>query len=104
MSDFSNGLIDSEAERLAILAEECGEVIQAVGKVLRHGYASHNPLAGNGISNRGMLAKEIGDLRWIISLMIKEGDVAEGAVIQREHLKGESARPYLHHQEVSNGL
>lgn len=33
-----NGLSPAEVERLALLAEECGEVIQTVGKILRHGY------------------------------------------------------------------
>lgn len=100
MSDtkFETGLADAETERLAILAEECGEVIQIVGKILRHGYASHNPLSPYPIQNRGLLAKEIGDLRWIISLMLSESDIAEGAVLQRERLKGASAAPYLHHQ------
>lgn len=102
MSNFDNGLIESEVERLAILAEECGEVVQSVGKVLRHGYASHNPLASSPINNRGLLAKEIGDLRWIISLMLSEGDVAEGVVIQHERLKGERAKPFLHHQNSQN--
>ena len=37
MNNF-NQLTPAETERLAILAEECGEVIQAVGKILRHGY------------------------------------------------------------------
>ena len=96
--EFDNGLIPAEVERLAILAEECGEVIQIVGKILRHGYCSFNPVNQNRISNRGLLAKEIGDLKWIISLMLAEGDVAEGAVLQRERLKTESTRPYLHHQ------
>jgi NTP pyrophosphatase (non-canonical NTP hydrolase) len=100
MSDFDNGLIDSETERLAILAEECGEVVQSVGKVLRHGYSRCNPLASNPISNRDLLAKEIGDLCWIISLMLTRGDVAEGATLRRERLKGESAKPYLHHQNI----
>ena len=27
MSNFSNGLTNAEAERIAILAEECGEVL-----------------------------------------------------------------------------
>lgn len=35
-----NQLKPSEAERLACLIEECGEVIQAAGKILRHGYKS----------------------------------------------------------------
>ncbi|MDJ0712582.1 MAG: hypothetical protein QNJ14_19525 [Woeseiaceae bacterium] len=43
MSDFSNYLDDHEAERLAILAEEAGELIQTIGKILRHGYDSYNP-------------------------------------------------------------
>ena len=37
MSNFSR-LSAGEVERLAILAEECGEVIQVVGKVLRFGF------------------------------------------------------------------
>jgi len=100
VADFDNGLIPAEVERLAILAEEAAEVIQIVGKILRHGYTSHNPVVMAPISNRGLLAKEIGDLRWIITLMISEGDVAEGAVLQRERLKIDSAKPYLHHQRT----
>lgn len=98
MSDFDNGLIAPEVERLAILAEECGEVVQIVGKILRHGYASCNPNDAQAISNRGLLAKELGDLDWIILLMSAEGDFAEGARLQRSRLKRESAEPYLHHQ------
>lgn len=97
--EFDSGLTPAEVERLAILAEECGEVIQIVGKVLRHGYSSHNPRSDSHISNRGLLAKEIGDLEWIIALIMKEGDVSEGAVAQRARLKGDAARPYLHHQK-----
>ena len=37
MDDHFNNLTPGEAERLAILAEECGEVIQIIGKILRHG-------------------------------------------------------------------
>lgn len=38
-----NRLTPAEAERLALLAEECGEAIQAIGKILRHGYESNHP-------------------------------------------------------------
>lgn len=37
---FSNNLTDVEIERLGLLAEECGEVLQLVGKILQHGYES----------------------------------------------------------------
>src|SRR5579872_899269 len=36
-------LTPAQIERLALLAEECGEVMQAVSKILRHGYESRNP-------------------------------------------------------------
>lgn len=40
---FSNNLSDAELERLAYLAEECGEVQQIIGKIIRHGYESYSP-------------------------------------------------------------
>ncbi len=43
MQDHFNRLTPAEAERLAMLAEEAAEVIQIVGKILRHGYASYHP-------------------------------------------------------------
>lgn len=39
-----NGLTPAEAERLALLSEELGEAQQAIGKILRHGYDSSNPV------------------------------------------------------------
>lgn len=43
MSDFTNNLTAAEQERLAILAEEMGEALQIIGKIIRHGYESYNP-------------------------------------------------------------
>jgi hypothetical protein len=100
MSDFDNYLSKEEVERLAILAEEASEVVKIVGKILRHGYASHDPFDPQRVSNRGLLAQEIGDLDWIISLMQDEADFPEGVRLQRKHLKAESAKPYLHHQDA----
>lgn len=74
MSDHFNGLTPAEAERLAMLAEECGEVVQVVGKVLRHGYGSHHP--DGGPDNRVALRYEIEDLRAVIAAMDRAGDVA----------------------------
>lgn len=55
-----NRLTPAEAERLALLAEECGEVIQAIGKVLRHGFESTHP--DGGPTNRESLERECGDV------------------------------------------
>lgn len=99
---FTNHLSDSEAERLAILSEECGEVIQAVSKILRHGYGSHNPrLPPGSMDNRDMLEKEIGDVRWIVSLMIAAKDIDDGEIKLCAAFKADNARAYLHHQSGS---
>ena len=57
MSDHFNGLTPAEAERLAMLAEECGEVIQMVGKILRHGYDSYHPADPN-TTNKQLLGRD----------------------------------------------
>lgn len=56
VSQHFNQLTPAEAERLALLAEECGEVIQAIGKILRHGYESRHP--DGGPTNREALERE----------------------------------------------
>ena len=63
-----NALSDAEAERLAMLSEEAGEIalaagiiiaagkiVQAVGKVLRNGYAGVNPQDRSSPNNRRQL-------------------------------------------------
>lgn len=67
------GLTPAETERLAMLAETCGEVVQAVGKVLRHGWESQSPYGGR--PNRVSLEREIGQVRAIVNLMLDSGDV-----------------------------
>lgn len=93
MSDFTNGLTPAEAERLAILAEECGEVVQIAMKILRHGKDYHP------VSNSGLLARELGHVQWIVYLMISNGDFEEGVMLQSLRLRTKNAAPYLHHQE-----
>jgi hypothetical protein len=67
------GLTPGEIERLAILAEECGEIAQAVGKVLRFGWERRSPYGGR--QNRGALEREIGSLRAIVNLMLDVDDL-----------------------------
>lgn len=86
MADHFNGLTPAEAERLALLAEECAEVIVAVGKVLRHGYESYNPTEYNGYSNRRTLMIEMGDVRAAMIMLCDAGDVQkEGVHAQADH-------------------
>jgi len=80
---FSNGLTPAQAERLALLAEECGEVIQAIGKVLRHGYESTHTHLDGGPTNRENLDSECGDVRYAIMLLARSGDLKEAPRVFR---------------------
>jgi NTP pyrophosphatase (non-canonical NTP hydrolase) len=102
-----NGLTSAEAERLAILAEECGEVIQAVGKILRHGYQSYNPhLITQEMDDAGEippcnvseLEKELGHVRFALCMLADAGDISKGRIEAFSLVKAENIRKYLHHQ------
>lgn len=95
--DGPPGLTPAEAERLAILAEECAEVQQAVCKVLRHGYESRWPRAG-GPTNREDLERELGHLAAAVKRAVWAGDVADDAIQAAYDEKQEEVRKWTHHQ------
>ena len=95
MKEHSSWLTPGEMERLAIIAEECGEVVQAVGKIIRHGYESDFV----GPTNREQLEKELGDVLYAINLMAKKKDINLSRVQESSEQKAEKIKPYLHHQE-----
>lgn len=86
-----------ETERLELLIEECAEVIQAATKCLRHGYDSTHPDEVTGPDNRHSLMKEIGDLRWVIRLMVDEDDIDIRRVDEYMIKKDDRVWQYLHH-------
>ncbi len=90
-----NQLTPAEAERLAMLAEECGEVIQVIGKILRHGYESYHP-ANPRLTNRDLLAKELRDVNAVLQAMSGE---LSGYSIQDWLGVWERKLQYTHHQE-----
>lgn len=91
-----NGLTPAEAERLAILAEECAEVIQVVGKILRHGYTSRHPVIHE--DNIYMLERECGDVRAAMLMMCKAGDINKANIHLAADEKLERVKKYCHHQ------
>ncbi len=56
-------------ERLSMLLEEAGEVVQICGKILRNGYDSYNPFDENKTTNKDLLEKELTDLYVIMDKM-----------------------------------
>ena len=99
---FSNGLSDAQAERLALLSEEMGEAVQAVGKILRHGYASVHPDAPEAGNNRVRLIHEMGDVLAVIQLIKDAGDLDVGELELAKLDKLRRIGRYLHHQSVSS--
>jgi NTP pyrophosphatase (non-canonical NTP hydrolase) len=98
-----NDLTPTEAERLALLAEECGEVIQAIGKVLRHGYRSTNPDDRSHVSNRHSLELEIGHVTAAAEMLCND-DQFDLFHIQESHdAKLASVRQWLHHAGPTGG-
>lgn len=95
MSEHFNKLAPDETERLAMLAEECGEVIQIVGKILRHGYDSYHP-ANPRLSNRDLLAKELRDVNAVLMAMGR--DELSGYSVQDVVGVWERKLQYTHHQ------
>jgi NTP pyrophosphatase (non-canonical NTP hydrolase) len=93
-----NELTPAEAERLALLAEEMGEALQAIGKVLRHGYESYHPDHPEGPSNRHALTREIGDVYAAVCLMCDRGDLKHAEVAEGCERKKVAVQQYLHEQ------
>jgi NTP pyrophosphatase (non-canonical NTP hydrolase) len=93
-----NQLSPAEAERLALLAEEMGEAIQAIGKVLRHGYESSHP--DGGPTNREALERELGDVRHCMIRLCHAGDLDKDAIHAHADAKAINVAKYLHEQEV----
>ncbi len=96
-----NQLTPAEAERLALLAEEMGEALQAIGKVLRHGYESYHPSHPEGPSNRQALTREVGDVYAAVCLLCESGDLQHVEIAERVERKKVAVREYLHEQEAA---
>lgn len=97
MTQPFNGLTPAEAERLAILAEECAEVIVEVNKILRHGYESWHPDEPSQ-TNRQRLRKELIQVAAVHEAMFDNGDVENhGFSDIREAWR--KKRRFTHHQE-----
>lgn len=97
--DHFNGLTPAEAERLALLAEECGEVVQVIGKILRHGYDSRHPDNMDGPDNRALLEQEVGDLSAAVSIAMERGDIQYSKVTKAHRSKLRRIEKYFHHQD-----
>lgn len=98
---FDVDLTNAERERLALLAEECGEVVQIIGKILRHGYESRHP--DGGPTNRELLQTEAGHVGFAMLLCERFGDMDGDAVDGALREKSIKIGQYLHFQDHGPG-
>ena len=98
MSDvFDNKLTPAQLERLAILGEELGEAQQVIGKIIRHGYESGNPLIDYE-ANRSLLERECGHVYEAILMLCRDKDISESEVNRSQEQKKQNIKRWLHHQ------
>jgi NTP pyrophosphatase (non-canonical NTP hydrolase) len=83
---------DIDHEILSITQEECAEVIQAVSKIFRFGFDSRHP--DKGYDNREHLEEELGDLQFMINLMIEHGIVRKDKLDEAEVKKYEKLQQW----------
>jgi NTP pyrophosphatase (non-canonical NTP hydrolase) len=94
--EFTTGLTDAERERLAFLSEECGEVVQAIGKIQRHGFENRYD---NGVTNRQQLEIEMGHVLQCMRLLLYARDVSNAAILKAQSDKEEKLKKYSHFQK-----
>lgn len=90
----------AELERLAILSEECGEVIQVIGKIIRHGYDSWHPSDPDKKTNREHLETELADVGLIINHMHDTEDINLLKFTELTKIKKGKINKYLHHNKI----
>lgn len=94
-------LTPAQLERLALLAEELGEAQQAIGKILRHGYESHNPDAEDAGSNRQHLGRECGHVTAALDLLVAANDLEFMDIEGGRNAKHDKLYRWMHHQPES---
>jgi len=98
--EMTNKLTEAQLERLAILSEEMGEVQQVIGKIIRHGYDTNNPLDSTSKTNRELLEMELGDMSLMMLLMMDEKDIDLEKIDERTITKIPKLNKWMHHNRI----
>lgn len=93
-------MTEAERERLAMLAEEAGKIVQIVGKILRHGYESYHPDDLLKVTNRQHLTNELQDIDGIVYGMVSNGDLnIHDFGLEKAIATWQRKLKWTHHQE-----
>lgn len=98
MSQPFNKLTEGQVERLACLSEELAESIQAIGKILRHGYESKDPTKENGPTNREWLEIELRDVMAAITVLVSRSELNHEKIIDVDP-RLEEMQQWIHYKD-----
>ena len=95
-------MTEAQLEVLVVLMEECGEVIQRIGKILRFGPDATHPRKPELGTNQEALCEEIAHVMAATQLCAKY-DMVDGALIDEERRrKLATIDDYLHHASAED--
>jgi hypothetical protein len=97
MSQTFNNKQLAQMERLAMVSEECAEVIQIKEKIMRHGLNSYNPFDPNKVTNHVLFRNEILDLVAMIQILQEHKDIDLIQQWELNQIKRNKYK-YTHHQ------
>lgn len=101
--EFSNKLTPEQAELIAVLFEECAEVVQICGKILRHGLYSAHP-RDLSRTNDMLLSDEVGHVFAAVEMLASIEVFSRRAVAQSKLRKLKNIQPFLHFHVVKKHL
>lgn len=90
-------MTDQDQELLTILAEECGESVQAVCKALRHGLGNFHPDYPEKGSNASQIEREVGDILAIVDMLIATGAIRWRSIHHARFSKVAGLRDHTNH-------
>lgn len=75
LEGFSTGIAPDQAERLAMAAEECAEVVAIIMKAQRHGLGSVHPADPSRTLNKELIRQEFIDVLAMFGVLFQNGDI-----------------------------
>lgn len=92
-----NQLTPKQVELLGGTSEECGEVVQVIGKIFRHGLDSRKPTDPLSETNRKNLTAELADIAAMTDLLIENGVIDASEWQSLKDKKRDRFEQYAHH-------
>jgi len=92
-------LTPAQIELLALLSEQFGGAVQAVGEVLRHGYDKSDPAKSNGATSGSRLETALGNVRATMIMLCESENVSKERIHFMADYKSQQVKKHLRYQK-----